>query len=1207
MGSAACAESGDVVVAGATNARPSRRPFLASRLGVAALLACILSLTATVAAHAFSPQLSAGIAHTCALLPSGHVDCWGEGFYGQLGDGVFQSSAAAVAVEGIATATSLSAGGLSSCAVLASGHVKCWGWNEAGQLGNGDKTNASAPVEVQTISTATQVSVGERHACALLETGHVDCWGDGEQGQLGDGSLASSTVPVEVQGIANATQISAGGVHTCAVLATSHIECWGRNGAGELGDGSNSPTQDTPVEVQGIGNATSVSGGWEHTCALLSTSHVDCWGANFYGQIGNGGPGHGTSYETPVEVKSLSGAIRLSSGSYHTCAVLTGGAIDCWGDNQWGQLGNGTLANANVPSPVKAISNATAVAGGEEYTCAALSSGHIECWGRNYWDQLGNGTEANSSVPVEVAGLANASAVVAGSDHTCAILSSSHVQCWGDNTYGQLGDATTTDAETPVEVEAITNAARLAAGEYHTCAVLLTGHVDCWGSNGAGQLGDGTSSGPEQCERSNAIFLPCATTPVEVQAITTAIAAAAGGDHTCALLASGHVDCWGANNVGQLGNGTTTSASAPVEATGLATGAGVAAGEEFSCAVLTSGHVDCWGQNNAAQLGNGTTTNSSTPREVTGIGTATQVAAGDEYACALLSSGRVECWGSGELGDGTHTYATTPVEVQGITNATAIAAASDFACALLSTAHIDCWGLNNWGQLGNASSSESNVPVAVQGMSDAAGVTAGGLGNISGHTCAVLTSGRIECWGYNYYGELGDGTAWSTLPGQALGVSWAATPTAITGAASSIGQTSATLNATVDPEGETVTSCLFEYGTSSSYEASVPCSAFPEPGAAPVAVSANLTALSANTTYHYRIEAATEGGTSYGSDGTFATPPNVPTVYTGPASSVSQTAATLEASVNPEGAQASDCRFEYGTSAAYGASVPCGQSPGEGSKPVAVSATLTGLTANTEYHYRIVATNAGGTAFGDDTTFETAGPEFGRCLKLGAPTGSFANSVCTNPAGTMKYEWYLAGGPVKPLEHAGFTSAIKPTTTMRIETTGKRTILCTGETGSGAYVADKTVASVQLRLSGCHHGSSEPCSTGATAGELVTSPLSGTLGVILTSTEGTLKNEVGLDLRPAPSTPIAEFSCGHTAYLLTGAVIAEVKTNAMQLNTDVWKLAETKGIQKPVRFEGREEQTLQLRVGGGGGPEQAGVSLSVVISNEEKVETSSVL
>jgi hypothetical protein len=196
-------------------------------------------------------------------------------------------------------------------------------------------------------------------------------------------------------------------------------------------------------------------------------------------------------------------------------------------------------------------------------------------------------------------------------------------------------------------------------------------------------------------------------------------------------------------------------------------------------------------------------------------------------------------------------------------------------------------------------------------------------------------------------------------------------PTVVTSAASSVGRTSATLNATVNPNGQTVSDCHFEYGTTTAYGSSAPCSPSPGSGTSPVAVSASVSGLAANTTYHFRISATNPRGTSTGGDEAFKTLPNAPTVVTGRASSITHTSATLNATVNPEGAMVSDCHFDYGTTTAYGSRAACSPSPGSGTRPVAVSASITGLSNKTTYDFRISATNPGGTSKGSDQTFTT--------------------------------------------------------------------------------------------------------------------------------------------------------------------------------------------------------------------------------------------
>ena len=286
------------------------------------------------------------------------------------------------------------------------------------------------------ISNATQVAAGEEHTCALLTGGSVDCWGANDIGQLGNGistgpercflEQACSTHPVAVSGISNATQV-AGSVHTCALLTSGSIDCWGANYRGELGNGDTN-VSDVPVAVSGMSNATQVAAGYGHTCALLTGGSVDCWGRNGVGELGAGtvsGPDnceHEPCSTRPVAVSGISNATQVAAGVGHTCALLAGGSVDCWGDNEYGQLGDSTTNNSDVPVAVSGISNATRVAAGAYYTCALLAGGSVDCWGRNYYGALGDGNTTSSDVPVAVSGISNATQVAAGEDHTCALL-----------------------------------------------------------------------------------------------------------------------------------------------------------------------------------------------------------------------------------------------------------------------------------------------------------------------------------------------------------------------------------------------------------------------------------------------------------------------------------------------------------------------------------------------------------------------------------------------------------------------------------------------------------------------------------------------------------------------------------------------------------------------------------------------------------------
>jgi alpha-tubulin suppressor-like RCC1 family protein len=357
------------------------------------------------------------------------------------------------------------------------------------------------PMVMKDISSlkAISVSVGENHACALTDAGGVKCWGYNQDGELGDGTKTDRPTPVDVMGLGSGVAaISAGYKHTCALTSLGGVKCWGSNLEGRLGNGTNTPSS-TPVNVSGLASGVSaISAGGFHNCALTQTGAVKCWGDNSFGQLGVG-DGTMLSSSMPVNVVALSSAVSaISSGGTHTCALMAGGGVMCWGDNGSGQLGNGTsepkrLTPVNViglPGVVNAIST------GGSHSCALMTGGRLECWGRNNYGQLGNGTTTATIEPVLVAGLAGGvGAVSAGSRHTCALMQAGGARCWGFNFYGQLGDGTSITRLAPVNVSVLSGAlSSIGVGQSNTCARLLTGGVRCWGANSYGQLGNGSTT-----------------------------------------------------------------------------------------------------------------------------------------------------------------------------------------------------------------------------------------------------------------------------------------------------------------------------------------------------------------------------------------------------------------------------------------------------------------------------------------------------------------------------------------------------------------------------------------------------------------------------------------------------------------------------------------------------------------------------------------
>jgi alpha-tubulin suppressor-like RCC1 family protein len=283
---------------------------------------------------------------------------------------------------------------------------------------------------------------------------------------------------------------------------------------------------------------------------------VQCWGDNQFGQLGNG-KSQAIS-RTPVVVERLSGARAIAAGAFHTCALTSAGAVQCWGENSHGELGNGSNTNSGMPVAVSGLSSGfVAIAAGNGHACALSSAGAVQCWGDNQFGQLGNGTNANSRTPIIVSRLpGRVVAIAAGAYHTCALTSAGAGLCWGENSHGELGNGTNNHSSTPVAVPDLSGGfAAIAAGKGHACALSSAGAVQCWGDNEFGQLGNGTNNNSR--------------TPVAVSRLSSGIVAIAAGDfHTCALTNTGAAQCWGENTYGALGNGKTANSSTPVAVTG---------------------------------------------------------------------------------------------------------------------------------------------------------------------------------------------------------------------------------------------------------------------------------------------------------------------------------------------------------------------------------------------------------------------------------------------------------------------------------------------------------------------------------------------------------------------------------------------------------------------------------------------------------------
>jgi len=369
------------------------------------------------------------------------VDAGSELDAGPGGDAGFTDSG----VDGGVPAGASVAGGWQHTCALAGGTLRCWGRNHHGQLGDGTTADSRSPVDVATLRLVADVAALDTHSCALLEIGEVHCWGANASGQLGDGSTEERHEPVATDGLGSAVRVGVGSSFSCALLATGAVSCWGTNSVGQLGTSFVSGSSSSPVSVHGIDAAVGLTVSSAHGCVVEEPDGtVSCWGWNVEGQLGNGTT---TDATEPTRVLGLAGAVQVSSNGRHTCALVGAtGSVSCWGWNDFGQLGNGTMTRSTTPVVVAGLDRpAVQVSAGGGHTCALLDDASVECWGLNDFGQLGDGTTDASNMPVMVLGLGAGTPVevAAGDRHTCVRFADESLRCWGLNDHGQVGVGST--------------------------------------------------------------------------------------------------------------------------------------------------------------------------------------------------------------------------------------------------------------------------------------------------------------------------------------------------------------------------------------------------------------------------------------------------------------------------------------------------------------------------------------------------------------------------------------------------------------------------------------------------------------------------------------------------------------------------------------------------------------------------------------------
>ena len=569
--------------------------------------------------------------------------------------------------------------------------------------------------------TFTKIASGSDSSCAI-SSGELYCWGDNSFSKLTNGTWKGNRPqPFRVGSNYNWEDISIGRLHSCGI-ASGKAYCWGYNFFGQIGNGENRYTYVGITEV--VTNLTTdwkmISAGFFFNCGI-NNGELYCWGDNEYGQLGNGENGEGVLESTPQRIGSGNNWETVSSGWAHTCAIASG-ELYCWGNNISGMLGDGTTEEKLFPTRIGLRTDWENISAQTYFTCG-IASGELYCWG-----EIPDYNEV-STTPVRIGTYSDWTDLTTGTEHVCGI-NKSELHCWGNNEYGQTGKTAPSSNNEPEKIGDSNTWQRVAAGNEHTCGIN-DGDVFCWGKNNEGQIGIGKSSYlevPENIDNTNKWSV--------VQG---------GVWHSCGIK-SGELYCWGNNYYRQLANETGFDIDYPVKIETSGNWDLINCGAYHNCGIV-NGQLYCWGTNWYGQLGTGTSSSLTQPTQI-GIKTDWKdVTAGYDFTCGI-ESGNLYCWGrnkygqlgNGEVGDGSDYDVETPFKISELNTWKAVSAGQDHACAIASK-DLYCWGDGSRGQLGIGTSFDTYVPTKVKLEVNWDKVSAGQY-----RTCGIA-DGELFCWG----------------------------------------------------------------------------------------------------------------------------------------------------------------------------------------------------------------------------------------------------------------------------------------------------------------------------------------------------------------------------------------------------------------------------------------------------------------------------
>ena len=677
--------------------------------------------------------------YTLAIKSNGTLWAWGDSTYGQLGTANNEdNNTDPVQVGSNTNWVSVSTGDHHAVAIRSDGTLWAWGENNHGQLGNNSTTDSNTPI---------QIAAGAGFHWVGASAGGGDYLDAIPENQ----NLSGHTVAIKVEN---------------ANTSNRTLWAWGYNSHGQLGTG-NTAESHVPVQVGTDADWESVSAGESHTVAIKTNGKLYAWGYNYYRQLGVYAF---TDILSPaIEDTQATDWSSVSAGSWHTAAIKDNGTLWTCGRNDYGEKGDGTLALAIGFAQESTLATTwTSVSAGALHTVAIQGGNTLFTWGDNYFGQLGNGTQTNKYVATQESTEATDwNSTVGGGKHTIAIKAGGTLWAWGYNLRGQLGDDTSTGKSVPTqEGTNATNWSSITAGYEYSAAINDLGELYTWGHNDYGQDGNGTTGGQIEI-------------PTQVGLDTNWTSVASGGWHTAAIQTGGTLLTWGRNHYGQLGNGTTTDTNTPAAVTA---GAGfhwdsVSVSDNHTVAIKVEDADDtnrtlwAWGWNVDGQLGTGDMVDHHVPVQVGTDSDWASVSASDTHTVALKSNGELWSWGSniyGQVGLGTpgNPDPDTQLIPVRIGNEYWLMASTGDAhtVAIRADATLWTWGDNEWGQLG-IGYRQGETPEAQQ-VHEVGGLYSNNWVSVDGgdlHNIAINNLGQMFEWGHNEYGQV---HAFVTVPTQ---------------------------------------------------------------------------------------------------------------------------------------------------------------------------------------------------------------------------------------------------------------------------------------------------------------------------------------------------------------------------------------------------------------------------------------------------------